>query len=118
MVFTWLRQLAEGRIHIRKLLFCYRFETGATDENLHYHVLVAGLGDLPIGFCRRANALWLRGGGGHARITKFCHSRGGVHYVLKVLPCYGKSGRIRDDETMMPTLSRSVVDFLRHRRIR
>lgn len=118
MIYAWYRQIATKRIHLRKLLFCHRLELGASNEHPHYHVLLGGLGDLPPGFTIFAGDAWKERGGGRFDICKFDPSLGGVDYVLKLLPCYGKSERIRDDETSMPTLSRSVFAFLRQRRIR
>jgi len=116
MLSAWLRAIAKPqRVHFKKLLFVSRLENGMSGEHWHLHVLVGGLGHLPPGFCGCADMLWKKRGGGFARITHFDPLRDGVGYVLKVPAGNSRPYRLRDEKLVTPTLSDSVMAYLRHR---
>lgn len=115
MFFAWLRELAdETMTHAERILLCGRYERVA-DRHLHHHLLIGGLRQVPPKLSRRAEVAWKRHGGGFARFKRYDPSLDGVGYVLKALPQYGRSHRLMDDETDIPTLSDSLRAFLRRR---
>jgi hypothetical protein len=86
MFFALARTTARNfGLHFKSLLWLLRQERGETFGRLHYHVLIAGLPAhfAPFPTCNSTEKLWVKFGGGHARVTVFNPSLKGVDYILK-----------------------------------
>jgi hypothetical protein len=118
MVDAWLLRLAAVRPEYQRLQAVYRFESGTSGEHFHAHVLIAGLTYIPLKFRDTAQHLWMKQGRGFSSIRKYDPKRDGLGYVLKKPASYGRSQRYGDDEIDIPTLSPSLIAFLRKRRQR
>lgn len=116
MIVAWMRNLAKRqRVYFPGVLSVYRLENGTSGDHWHLHALVGGLGVLPPGFYEFADTSWKRFNGRFARITQFDPRRDGVGYVLKAPADYGPPHRLSDEELVTPTLSDSVLAYLRCR---
>jgi hypothetical protein len=114
--FAWMRTLAKSqRAYFPRVFFAYRLENGQSGDHWHYHALVGGLGVLPPGFFEFADASWTRFNKRFARITQFDPQRDGVGYIMKAPAGYSSPHRLRDEELVTPTLSDSVLAYLRCR---
>jgi len=84
--FALLRRTAHNSgLHFKKLLWVVRQERGETFGRLHYHALIAGLPSHFKGWvtCNSTEKLWVKFGGGHAKVTVYNPTLSGVDYILK-----------------------------------
>jgi hypothetical protein len=72
-------------LHWNDLFWVVRQERGETFGRLHYHCLIAGLPSHGVHWatCNSTEKLWVRFGGGHAKVSEFNPSLEGVDYILK-----------------------------------
>jgi len=81
-----LRETANNSgLHVNRIMTALRQERGETFGRLHYHALIAGL---PLHYknwvtCNSTEKLWVKLGGGHARVTEYNPTLSGVDYILK-----------------------------------
>jgi hypothetical protein len=86
MFFALLRtQAGNFGIHFKRMMWVLRRENGELTGRYHYHALIAGLPPHVVNWAtaNSTEKIWVRLGGGHARVTEYSSTLGGVDYILK-----------------------------------
>jgi hypothetical protein len=84
--YALLRRMAgNSGLHLRRVMWVCRQERGETFGRLHYHALIAGLPSHYKNWitCNSIQKLWVKFGGGHAKVSEYNPTLSGVDYILK-----------------------------------
>jgi hypothetical protein len=103
MFFALLRtQAGNFGLHFKRMMWVLRRENGEATGRFHYHFLIAGLPPHVVHFatCNSTEKIWVRLGGGHARVTEYNPRLGAVDYILK-----------RGDEIVLSVATRFAADY-------
>lgn len=86
MFFALLRTQAKNfGLHFKRMLWVLRREHGEATGRYHYHALIAGLPSHVVNWatCNSTEKIWVRFGGGHAKVSEYDLTLDGVDYILK-----------------------------------